>query len=126
MALGYKKEIKIIQTIAPFGIKTFNETIQLLIHCKRRGISSRELLKFWTQSEERRKALMAERISYKRNCPKCGNSRVALTSVREPKGKANVHGWKSYWCCLNDSCNWEEFSLSEIKEEAKKYSKEVE
>jgi len=47
-------------------------------------------------------------------CEKCGVLKQNLIMIKEPKGPANVHGWKSEIYC--PSCENDEFSTKEVIE----------
>jgi len=48
------------------------------------------------------------------DCPVCGE-KLGLQAITAPPGRVNVNGWQSLWFCLSDDCNYEEYSLDDIK-----------
>ena len=52
-------------------------------------------------------------------CPECGKLSYNLRSICTPKGKANIHGYKSAWYC--EECGYEKFSLVSVAQELKLY-----
>jgi len=56
---------------------------------------------------------------YKRpKCPLCGSA-LHLRRIGVRQGKANVHGYKSCWECTKDDCYYEQYSIRDIKWQAK-------
>ena len=47
-------------------------------------------------------------------CPVCGG-KLGLQVITTPQGRANINGWKSLWFCLSDGCDYEEFSMDDVK-----------
>lgn len=48
-------------------------------------------------------------------CPDCGN-RVDLIGIKTPKGKANIHGYRSQWVCSHPECIYEKYSTRQVVE----------
>ncbi|KKL58769.1 hypothetical protein LCGC14_2222030, partial [marine sediment metagenome] len=48
-------------------------------------------------------------------CPDCGAA-LKIAPIKEPKGRGNVHGYKSRWFCDNDDCAYEKLNLEKAQE----------
>ena len=48
------------------------------------------------------------------SCPDCG-AELGLRLIGCPKGRKNMHGWRSSWVCPNDECCYEEFSKKDLQ-----------
>jgi len=48
-------------------------------------------------------------------CPVCGEP-LMLTRVRAPKGSGNVHGYRSVWYCIGESCTYEKYSKAILED----------
>lgn len=52
-------------------------------------------------------------------CPECSKRVLGFRTIREPKGKANLNGYKSCWECSN--CGYEKYSRRSLKEWQKEF-----
>jgi hypothetical protein len=43
-------------------------------------------------------------------CPECG-SKMMLRNVTRPKGPSNIHGWKSCFECMGETCANEKYTV---------------
>ncbi len=59
------------------------------------------------------------------NCPDCGKV-LYLRLINTPKGKANIHGYKSQWMCIQDDCSYEVYSQKTLNEWMKELDKKEE
>ena len=48
-------------------------------------------------------------------CPDCGND-LYLRIINTPKGKANIHGYRTQWMCIQDDCIYEKYSEKTLSE----------
>lgn len=71
-------------------------------------IEGKKLLK------EQQQQVNKEIEEYKRIAPICPESEcgqyLMLSNIREPKGKGNIHGYKSLFYCSSDTCLYEKYT----------------
>jgi hypothetical protein len=48
------------------------------------------------------------------DCPACGG-KLGLQAITTPQGRANVNGYRSVWYCQADDCNYEEYSMDDVR-----------
>lgn len=106
--------------VEKIGIKTFNEVMQFLYLCNQRGIDYGDLREYQGYLKGTSERSSFRRI--RRKCPRC-KSLLGIRGIQVKKGKANVHGYKSHWFCLNEKCLWEEYSKKDLVHSIREYGR---
>lgn len=114
-----------------FAWGRFQEAITILMAADTLNISNEELIAYKYQRIEdgKQSAMEYDKIlkedyeefsKLMRVCPDCGGP-LAIREIKIPVGHKNVHGHKSHWFCIAESCLFEEYSTEEIATELKVY-----
>ncbi len=74
-----------------------------------------EYLREYIKKSER--VVQVDRSAF--SCPQCHEHALAIRGICTPKGKANIHGYKSAWYC--EECGFEKHSVRTAHEELTLY-----
>jgi hypothetical protein len=122
------KEIRLKLAVFDFG--RLQELLTLFSVLEREELTLEDVREFIEAVKELQKAREAtfnkfnkdrERLWNKgtRRCPTCAKP-LMLRPINTPKGKANREGYTCHWFCLDEKCNFEEYTKEDFQEVYKK------
>lgn len=106
------------EELTGFGLGLIQDTLNLLRTIEEKGITLEDL-KLYVE-EKRKEALKEMKVpivipaQFLRHCPSCG-APMLLLPVKEKKGPANKHGYRSLWQCIGESCTYEEYNKKNVQ-----------
>lgn len=126
-----EKQIEeIAKKLAVFDFGRLQELLTLFGVLEREELTLKDVRKFVEAVKELQKTREAafnkfnkerEKLWNKgtRRCPDCMKP-LALRSITTPKGKANREGYTCHWFCLDEKCNFEEYTKENFQKIYKK------
>lgn len=95
-------ELLELQKISLLEVRTFVEETKKLLARKEQEfeIVNKKRYEIWRKNTRR--------------CPTCMTP-MNLIPLREPKGKANVHGYTCLWQCPSETCGFEEYLTEDFR-----------
>jgi len=116
----------IVRKLKVFGFGKLQDLITLFEVLKREGISIEKVEEFVEFTLEAERVHRNRMKKYKENiqeqwnkntrkCPVCKNP-LFFSSVKTPKGSANVKGYTCLWHCSSEECKYENYTHENYKE----------